>query len=387
MNFRLSLLACFVLYVNNVTAQWAVDDDGCVTPYRGSGSCVGIYNCQPVVTFLRNAARPLSQANSALLRRYQCGFEQNNIKVCCPRDSTEIARLEGTSTSGSTSEPNPPDVSSHANIGLLPEDCGRINIDSKIVRGNLTGLFEFPWMALLSYRLARGPEFRCGGTVINDRYILTAAHCISHLTYPLLGVRVGEHDLRTRPDCETVENRTTCASPVQDIGIGRIITHPLYNRTSFTYDIGLIQLATRLNYADNVAAICLPVTKEAASYNFTGRNVVVTGFGATETGRNSPTLLKVQIPYIERSDCRRIYQNSAPINYRQLCAGGRNMMDSCGGDSGGPLQVATTMYGEPRYVQQGIVSFGPRNCGAEGNPGVYTRVAYYMDWILDNISS
>lgn len=104
-------------------------------------------------------------------------------------------------------------------------------------------------------------------------------------------------------------------------------------------------------------------------------------------GRNSPTLLKVQIPYIERSECRRVYQNSAPITYTQICAGGKNRQDSCGGDSGGPLQVASAYLGEPKYIQQGITSFGPRSCGAEGNPGVYTRVAHFMDWILDNISS
>ncbi|XP_044746566.1 serine protease grass-like [Coccinella septempunctata] len=384
---KLTFVTCLCLCVCFVKGQWAIDDDGCNTPFRGYGSCVGIYSCQPLVTFLRNAPRPLSRENADLIRSYQCGFEQTNIKVCCPSDPGEIARLVGSSSGGGgDGDPEAPDVSSHRNLRLLPEDCGRLSTDERIINGNQTGLFEFPWMALLSYRLTNGPEFRCGGSIINNRYILTAAHCITELKYPILGVRVGEHDLRTKRDCETVKNRTTCAPPVQDVAIERLIVHPGYNRTSFTNDIGLIRLGSRLNFVANIAPVCLPVTAELAAYNFSSRQVIVTGFGATETGRNSPTLLKVQIPYIERSECRRVYQNAAPITHKQLCAGGRNRQDSCGGDSGGPLQIAAAYLGEPKYVQQGITSFGPRNCGAEGNPGVYTRIAYFMDWILDNIS-
>lgn len=68
-----------------------------------------------------------------------------------------------------------------------------------------------------------------------------------------------------------------------------------------------------------------------------------------------------------------------------MCAGGKNKKDSCSGDSGGPMQVAGSLNRDIRFVQQGIVSFGPKVCAIEGFPGVYTRVAYYLDWILDNI--
>lgn len=141
-------------------SEWAIDDDGCITPYSGSGSCVGIYSCQPLVNFLRNAPRPLSSENMDLLRRYQCGFEQSNIKVCCPSERSEIARLQGTSTSGGEeTDPEAPDVSNHRNLRLLPEDCGRLDSDVRIINGNQTGLFEFPWMALLSYRLRKYVDF------------------------------------------------------------------------------------------------------------------------------------------------------------------------------------------------------------------------------------
>ena len=69
-----------------------------------------------------------------------------------------------------------------------------------------------------------------------------------------------------------------------------------------------------------------------------------------------------------------------------MCAGGHNQIDSCQGDSGGPLQAPALYNNTPRYVQYGIVSFGTLHCGNEGYPGVYTRLSYYLDWVLDNMT-
>lgn len=83
-----------------------------------------------------------------------------------------------------------------------------------------------------------------------------------------------------------------------------------------------------------------------------------------------------------------LYYSSLKLKDTQLCAGGVKDKDSCGGDSGGPLMFPGKMgnFGV-RYVQRGIVSFGSKRCGLGGFPGVYTNVAYYMNWILDNIRS
>lgn len=71
----------------------------------------------------------------------------------------------------------------------------------------------------------------------------------------------------------------------------------------------------------------------------------------------------------------------------QLCAGGETRADSCGGDSGGPLMLASEVNGVTQMVQQGIVSFGSVACGTIGDPAVYTYVAKYVDWILDTIKN
>jgi len=113
----------------------------------------------------------------------------------------------------------------------------------------------------------------------------------------------------------------------------------------------------------------------------------VTGWGATELGPRSQDLLQAKLPLMTNEQCKEIYKQSAQIWYKQLCAGGQMNVDSCLGDSGGPLQAAGIYNGRSvRIVQYGVVSYGLKQCGTEGFPGVYTRVAYYMDWILNTMT-
>lgn len=87
-------------------------------------------------------------------------------------------------------------------------------------------------------------------------------------------------------------------------------------------------------------------------------------------------------------ECARVYQDyHVDIWFKQMCAGGGvDHADSCRGDSGGPLQAQGIVDDHPKIIQYGVVSFGPKSCGIKGVPGVYTRVAYYTDWILDSMT-
>lgn len=113
----------------------------------------------------------------------------------------------------------------------------------------------------------------------------------------------------------------------------------------------------------------------------------MTGWGRTEQGIQSDKLLQAQLTPMNTADCAQAYIGKTQIWYKQLCAGGKRGVDSCLGDSGGPLQAQSLYKNSVKYVQYGIVSFGLPNCGTENVPGVYTNVEYYMDWILDNIRS
>ncbi|XP_077300204.1 CLIP domain-containing serine protease HP8-like isoform X2 [Arctopsyche grandis] len=348
--------------------------------------------------------RPLPQSSRELLVRSNCGYEGAQPKVCCPPQRTTtptpqpVSPLTSRIMNPVTQAPRPnnqqeyreppPDVTRHPNLSMLPTNCGPLE-DDRILGGNKTGVFDFPWMALLAYNTARGMSFRCGGTIINERYILTAAHCITNLRgLTLAGVRVGEHDIRNETDCEGEADALDCAPPPQDFTIEEILPHPSYSPVRLQDDIGLLRLSAPIDFnSENSKPVCLPSSEALRNMRLEGTTIVVTGWGATETGTSSPELLRVNLPVLTNTRCGEIHNRSvaAGIGFKQVCAGGIQGVDSCGGDSGGPLMSPGEVGGVQRFVQHGIVSFGPKRCGTANLPGVYTRVAYYMDWLLDQL--
>ena len=114
--------------------------------------------------------------------------------------------------------------------------------------------------------------------------------------------------------------------------------------------------------------------------------MTVTGWGMTEFGIRSHDLLSVHLSPISIEECNEIYKR-LNIDYRHICAGGKTGEDSCSGDSGGPLQSPGIYNNDVRFIQHGIVSIGLENCGSRGIPGIYTKVTYFMDWILDTIGT
>lgn len=363
----------------------------CVTPLNKSGVCINLRNCQPLIDILRQT-RPLPQESLDFLRNSQCGFEGNYPKVCCeqqqeptPAPSVTIAPER---PSPQAAIPNPPDVSNHPNLQLLNHDvCGPVT-QQKIFGGNKTGVFDFPWMALIAYDIGKSvPEFRCGGSLINKRYVLTAAHCVTSLPsgFTLIGVRLGEHDISTERDCDKDADglEVVCAERYQDFGIESIHFHPEYTRAKLQNDIALLRLSGNVDFRpQNVRPICLPL---GSALTISQKKVTVTGWGATELGPRSQDLLQAQLTPVTNEECIEAYQRRAQIWYKQMCAGGKRNVDSCLGDSGGPLQAPAIYNNSVRYIQYGIVSFGLKNCGTEGVPGVYTKLAYYMDWILNTM--
>lgn len=110
----------------------------------------------------------------------------------------------------------------------------------------------------------------------------------------------------------------------------------------------------------------------------------MSGWGKTKNAPVSPILQKVKIPIVANSECFR-YFNTNYNGYKQICAGGEEDFDTCTGDSGGPFQNIGQYYNAYRMIQYGIISYGPRECGMIDVPSVYTKITFYLDWILDNM--
>lgn len=370
-SLHLLIMVLSILILLLISPVPAIRIKNCSQPL--GSSCVEITKCKFFVDLMKRSPYPRPKAVIKVLRDHHCGLYKNVPKVCCYVTSQQS---HGTK--------NMSDLLYHKNIKLLPFDsCGKVHfaaLGSRIINGYGTLPLEFPWMALIVYILSNGLDFGCAGTVITDNYVLTAAHCVHNLKID--HVRLGEHDITSVRDCDFFIN---CAPPVQNIDVADVIVHPEYVPKTLANDIALIRLANKANFnQSNIQPICLPFGRYA-DLNLHGKIAVISGWGVTENGFRNMQLLKAIVPTISNTLCNKLYQGRISISDGQICAGVFKGRDSCGGDSGGPLQLLRKINKRRRFIQYGIISYGSKRCGIQSQPGVYTRITHYLKWILDNL--
>ncbi|XP_032542661.1 coagulation factor XI-like isoform X4 [Chiroxiphia lanceolata] len=233
----------------------------------------------------------------------------------------------------------------------------------RIVGGTDSSPGEWPWQVSLHVKLSRQRHL-CGGSIISNQWILTAAHCVTSLANPN-SWRVYAGILK-----QSEINEDTPFFKVEEI-----IVHPQYKYAQAGYDIALMKLAKPMNFTDLQLPICLP-SKEDANVFYTDCWVIGWGY-RKEKGRVQDILQKAPIPLMSTEECQARYRKRR-IGDKVICAGyDEGGRDACKGDSGGPLSCRH----EEVWYLVGITSWG-EGCARPWQPGVYTKVAEYSDWIL-----
>lgn len=232
---------------------------------------------------------------------------------------------------------------------------------SRIVNGSDSMPSHHPWIVGIQFV----DKLYCGGALINNRYVITAGHCLKGINPKRIRLIIGDHD----------RNRK---SSVQEVRyISQVHIHPGFEKRTFNNDLALILMDREVRFSAYIRPVCLPTNDR--SYN--KQQTTIVGWGKTsENGAPANILQEVQVPVIPQKKCRHETKyRPHEITANMLCAGyDDGKLDACQGDSGGPM----VWEQEKRYIQIGIVSWG-QGCARAGYPGVYTRIGRYLNWIID----
>ncbi|XP_071746633.1 transmembrane protease serine 9 [Lepeophtheirus salmonis] len=249
-------------------------------------------------------------------------------------------------------------------VKLSSDHCGQrfFSNNLKIVNGEDASVDEFPFMAAL---FNKGRHF-CGGSIIDSKHILTAAHCVAHMT---------KIDVRyLRVHVRQYRIKSSNIGTEQEFRVRRVIRHKSFSANTLYNDVAILTLRGSIDFSKSVQPICL-ASDNTETYE--GDIVTVAGWGTlSDGGRQSSILQKVSVGVWSNYDCGASYGSRAPggIKSHMLCAASKGK-DSCSGDSGGPL-----FYCDTYCTQIGIVSWGI-GCARKEFPGVYTRVTSLHSWI------
>ncbi|XP_021695509.1 brachyurin [Aedes aegypti] len=227
---------------------------------------------------------------------------------------------------------------------------------------------QFPYQVALVISFNQGSGL-CGGSIISNNYVLTAAHCVQGASGGT--ALVGAHNrLNNEPSQQSIV-----------FELDGITIHPEYTSNTIRNDVATIRLTNSIVFNDRVRPIRLPSSTDVRT--FSGRIATVSGFGRTSD--TSPVTSAVVFfttnPIITFANCLDQWSNAVHVIQSQnICLSGNGGRSSCNGDSGGPL----TVQEDGKSLQVGIVSFGSSAGCAIGRPSVYARVTHFLDWILEN---
>jgi len=258
-----------------------------------------------------------------------------------------------------------------------------IHVDGtwRVVGGEHAKPHSWPWAAALMKDGPYPDAVYCGATLIDKRWLISAAHCFSESKMAADGYRVklGADDHGPSPDPNEPSQ--------QVVGIEKFWVHPNHSRgVDNDFDITLIKLDADVTLNEFVRPVCVPKGTDRLQG---GDKVATIGWGVTDPNnpQDEPKLLQqVVLDVIDQQTCKDDWEpNGGELDETMVCAGNQTFggVSSCFGDSGGALIAKR----DNAWVHYGIVSWGARQCGAPKLPGVYGYVPLFIDWVHSVIES
>ncbi|VEN53482.1 unnamed protein product [Callosobruchus maculatus] len=320
----------------------------CVAPGDAKGHCKHHIYC------------PAGLYKDVASLEYLCVIERRFVGVCCPDDITSSNLV------GSQLIMDLPAGGYDYEDNENTTGCG-LSANSMFSKSKSASKMQiWPWLVAL-YKIKpfeQGKENQfCGGALLTDTHVLSAAHCFTGVTASDIRARLGEYSFKQHSE-----------SRARDYDVAEIIVHENYVSATYENDIAVVRLKSPTSFNAYIWPICLPPIEGT----YENEMPIVVGWGQLYYGGpTSDVPMQVAVPVWPQQKCIDAYIQKVTDN--TLCAAGyEGNKDSCLGDSGGPLMY---QLDNGRWITIGVVSWGI-GCGQKNTPGIYTKVQNYIPWII-----
>lgn len=258
----------------------------------------------------------------------------------------------------------------------------------KILGGRTAVKGSWPWIVQIEKIVNGKFALSCGGTLICEKWILTASHCFLALGRPFLETETWKYRLHIGKHFKQHAPSDIITGMIANVQPHRIVPHPDYSPTTHVNDIALVELGAPVKLSKLVRPACIHNVSDYEPIPGSGKTCISMGWGAESNNENpavrpnsNQVLKQVTLSPRKYSYCSKLFLNFDFL--KMHCVGGHANQDTCSGDSGGPLMC---LREDNRWYVDGVVSFGLK-CGVQDEPGVYTRVPQYRHWIKTTTGS